>query len=92
MKNTSKSYAADSLSMIFEFQKSAFQLQNLWLELFLGAASSSNFVGEYKKVLDNCQSRGVQRNKRSYDQLDDLPTLYIDAINAIFNSYAPQKK
>jgi hypothetical protein len=92
VEKISKSNVADPLSLFFEIQMTAFQMHNMWLSLLLGDSSRSNFIGEYRKVLENCQSRAVQRNKRSYDQLDFSPTLYLDAFNAIFKSHEPQKK
>lgn len=92
VEKIAKSNVTDPLSLFFEIQMTAFRMNNIWLSLLLGDSSRSNFIGEYKKVLENCQSRTVQKNKRSYDQLDFAPTLYLDAFNAIFKSYAPQKK
>jgi hypothetical protein len=92
VEKISKSNIADPLSLFFELQMTAFQMQAIWLSLLLGDSSYSNFIGEYKKVLENCQSRGIQRNRRSYDQLDFLPTLYLDAFNAAFKSREPKMK
>lgn len=86
VQNKSKTNATDLLSSLFDIQMTIFQMQNIWLSLLIGESSHSNFIGEYKKVLENCQLRGVQRNKRSYDQLDFAPAIYLDAFNAIFKN------
>ena len=96
VENEFKSQATDLLSMAFEIQKSALQMQNICLGLLLGSSSSSTFIDDYRRVLENCQSRGVQRNRRSYDQLNFevfnmAPTLYIDFFNEMFRLYAPKK-
>jgi hypothetical protein len=70
IENAFKSHASDQLNMVFEVQQSIFQMQNIGLSLLLGASTSSNFIDDHESVLKNCQSRVVQRNRRSYDQLD----------------------
>lgn len=95
VENAIKSRARDPLSMVFEIQKSALQMQSIWLTLLLGASSSSNFINDYKSVLENCQSRGVQRNRRSYDELSSevftiAPTLCLDFFNQISKLYMPR--
>ena len=87
-ENVFKSRATDPLSLALEIHRSTFHMHNIWLNLLLGSPSSSNFIDDYKSVLNNCQSKGVQRNRRSYDQLDfDLfnivPTLYLNFFNEI---------
>ncbi len=96
VENEFKSQATDLLSMAFEIQKSALQMQNICLGLLLGSSGSSTFIDDYRRVLENCQSRGVQRNRRSYDQLNFevfnmAPTLYIDFFNEMSRLYAPKK-
>jgi hypothetical protein len=96
VENEFKSQATDLLSMAFEIQKSALQMQNICLGLLLGSSGSSTFIDDYRRVLENCQSRGVQRNRRSYDQLNFevfnmTPTLYIDFFNEMSRLYAPKK-
>ena len=96
VENEFKLQATDLLSMAFEIQKSALQMQNICLGLLLGSSGSSTFIDDYRRVLENCQSRGVQRNRRSYDQLNFevfnvTPTLYLDFFNEMSKLCTPKK-
>lgn len=94
IENTFKLHAEDALSLAFEMQRSIFQMQNIWLSLLLGASSHSSFIDDYKCALKNSQSRGGQRNRRSYDQpnfemFNIAPSLYLDYFNEVSKLYAP---